>query len=51
MTNRERGVTDRAAFTRTLDELQSHLKVIPQDVIYQSFSYIWMLAEDLSRKS
>ena len=41
------GVTERAAFTRALDELQRQMKVIPQDVIYQpTFSYIWMLAED-----
>lgn len=40
------GITDRAKFTRALDELQRHMKVIPQDVIYQPFSYIWMLAED-----
>jgi len=40
------GVTERAAFTRALDELQRQMKVIPQDVIYQPFSYIWMLAED-----
>lgn len=43
----ESGVTDRAAFTRALDELQRQMKVIPQDVIYQpTFSYIWMPAED-----
>src|SRR3989449_3736707 len=42
----ESGVTERAAFTRALDELQRQMKVIPQDVIYQPFSYIWMLAED-----
>jgi hypothetical protein len=42
----ESGVTDRAVFTRALDELQRAMKVIPQDVIYQPFSYIWMLAED-----
>jgi hypothetical protein len=42
----ESGVTDRAAFTRALDELQRQMKVIPQDVIYQPFSYIWTLAED-----
>jgi len=42
----ESGVTERAVFTRTLDELQRTMKVIPQDVIYQPFSYIWMLAED-----
>ena len=40
------GVTERAAFTRALDELQRAMKVIPQDVIYQPFSYIWGLAED-----
>src|SRR5438445_682482 len=42
----ESGVTERAAFTRALDELQRQMKVIPQDVIYRPFSYIWMLAED-----
>ena len=31
----ESGVTERAAFTRALDELQRQMKVIPQDVIYQ----------------
>src|SRR5437588_5605334 len=40
------GVTERAAFTRALDELQRQMKVIPQDVIYQPFSYIWIPAED-----
>src|SRR6266446_4345952 len=42
----ESRVTERAAFTRALDELQRQMKVIPQDVIYQPFSYIWILAED-----
>jgi len=42
----ESGVTERAKFTRALDELQRTMKVIPQDVIYQPFSYIWGLAED-----
>jgi hypothetical protein len=42
----ESGVTERAAFTRALDELQRRMKVIPQDVIYQPFSYIWIPAED-----
>ena len=41
-----RATSSRAAFTRALDELQRTMKVIPQDVIYQPFSYIWMLAED-----
>ena len=43
---RKSGITEHAAFTRALDELQRRMKVIPQDVIYQPFSYIWMLAED-----
>src|SRR2546421_2644845 len=42
----ESGITERAIFTRALDELQRAMKVIPQDDIYQPFSYIWMLAED-----
>jgi hypothetical protein len=42
----ESGVAERAAFTRALDELQRQMKVIPQDVIYQPFSYIWTLASD-----
>src|SRR5437764_10024898 len=43
----ESGVTERAAFTRALDELQRQMKVIPQDVVYQpTFSYIWIPAED-----
>ena len=42
----ESGVNERVVFTRALDELQRQMKVIPQDVIYQPFSYIWMLAED-----
>jgi Winged helix DNA-binding domain len=42
----ESGVNERAKFSRALDELQRAMKVIPQDVIYQPFSYIWMLAED-----
>lgn len=42
----ESGVSERAAFNRALDELQRQMKVIPQDVIYQPFSYIWGLAED-----
>ena len=43
----ENRVTERAVFTRALDESQRQMKVIPQDVIYQpTFSYIWILAED-----
>ena len=49
-------VTERARFTRALDELQRTLKVIPQEVLYEPwFTYIWALAEgrfadELSRK-
>lgn len=42
----ESRITERAAFTRALDELQRQMKVIPQDAIYEPFSYIWGLAED-----
>jgi len=37
------GVTDRAAFTRALDELQAAMIVIPGDVVYEPFTYIWTL--------
>ena len=39
------GISDRARFTRALDELQRTMKVIPSEVVYEPFSYIWMLAE------
>jgi hypothetical protein len=39
------GVGDRAQFTRAIDELQRALKVIPGDVLYEPFTYIWTLAE------
>lgn len=39
------GVTDRAAFTRALDELQAAMLVVPSQVVYQpKFTYIWTLA-------
>ncbi len=39
------GVTDRAAFTRALDELQAAMLVVPSDVVYvPKFTYIWALA-------
>jgi len=42
----ESGVTDRARFTRAIDELQRAMKVIPAEVLYQpTFTYIWSLAE------
>src|SRR6266705_4714306 len=42
----ESGVTDRARFTRSIDELQRAMKVIPAEVLYEPvFTYIWSLAE------
>jgi len=42
----ESGVNDRAKFTRSIDELQRALKVIPSEVLYEpTFTYIWSLAE------
>jgi hypothetical protein len=41
---RDAGVGDRATFTRALDELQRAMLVIPGDVVYQPFTYIWTLA-------
>lgn len=39
------GVTERAAFTRALDELQATLLVVPSEVLYTpKFTYIWSLA-------
>jgi hypothetical protein len=37
------GVTDRATFSRALDELQAAMLVIPADVVYEPFTYIWTL--------
>ena len=40
----ESGVTDRAAFTRGMDELQAAMLVVPSQVFYQpKFTYIWTL--------
>lgn len=42
----ESGVSDRARFTRAIDELQRAMKVIPAEVLYEPvFTYIWSLAE------
>jgi hypothetical protein len=41
---RDSRVGDRATFTRALDELQRVMLVIPGDVVYQPFTYIWTLA-------
>lgn len=39
------GVTDRATFTKALDELQAAMLVIPSDVVYQpTFTYLWTVA-------
>ena len=39
------GVTERAAFTRALDELQAAMLVVPSEVYYRPrFTYIWTLA-------
>ncbi|MDX6695241.1 MAG: hypothetical protein QOF02_2844 [Blastocatellia bacterium] len=43
---KESGVTDRAQFTRAMDELQRTMKVVPGEVLYEPwFTYIWTLAE------
>jgi hypothetical protein len=37
---------ERAALTKALDELQKHMKVVPQECLYHpTFTYIWTLAE------
>ena len=39
-------VTERARFTRAMDELQRTMKVVPSEVVYEPwFTYIWTLAE------
>jgi hypothetical protein len=40
------GVNDRARFTRSIDELQRAMRVIPSEVLYKPvFTYIWSVAE------
>jgi hypothetical protein len=40
----ESGVTNRAAFTKALDELQAAMLVVPSQVLYQpKFTYIWTI--------
>lgn len=39
----EAGVKERVVLTRALDELQAAMLVIPGDVVYQPFTYIWTL--------
>jgi hypothetical protein len=49
-------ISERKNLTKALDELQKHLKIVPQEVLYQpKFTYIWTLAEarfpkELSKK-
>jgi len=38
-------IEERGRFNKAIDELQKTFKVIPSDVIYKPFSYIWALAE------
>ena len=39
------GVTDRAAFTKAIDELQAAMIVMPSEVLYvPKFTYLWTLA-------
>lgn len=41
----ETGISDRAAMTRAIDELQAAMIVVPGEVVYQpTFTYIWTLA-------
>lgn len=40
----ESGVRDRPAFVRALDELQAAMLVVPSQVVYTPFTYIWTLA-------
>lgn len=43
---RDAKIESRAILTKTLDQLQRAMKVIPQEVLYQpTFMYIWTLAE------
>lgn len=37
------GVKERTAFTRAMDELQAAMIVVPCEVVYQPFTYIWTL--------
>jgi hypothetical protein len=42
----ECGFEDKADLTKAIDELQRHMKVVPQEVLYvPKFTYVWTLAE------
>ena len=40
----ESGVKDRRAFTAAMDELQAAMIVVPSEIVYRPFTYIWTLA-------
>jgi hypothetical protein len=40
----ESGIRDRRAFTAAIDELQAAMIVVPSEIVYQPFTYIWTLA-------
>ena len=40
----ESGVKDRKAFSAAIDELQAAMIVVPSEIVYQPFTYIWTLA-------
>ena len=41
---KESGLKDRASLSRAIDELQAAMLVVPADVVYTPFTYIWTLA-------
>ena len=39
-------ISDRAQFNKAMDELQSRMKIVPSDCLYEpKFTYVWTLAE------
>jgi hypothetical protein len=40
----ESGVKDRQSFTTAIDELQAAMIVVPSEIVYRPFTYIWTLA-------
>jgi hypothetical protein len=40
----ESAVRDRKAFTAAMDELQAAMIVVPSEIVYRPFTYIWTLA-------
>ena len=39
----ESGVKDRSTFTSAMDELQAAMIVVPSEIVYRPFTYIWTL--------